>query len=119
MVDAESLESVVHKAKTPGEPDPYTEGFVRLIKKDWDFEKEKRAEEEEQAELEEEGCPPIDDLDDPDNPRFRSVEGCEIRDVGWMKVAYTQVMVFFYGDRLSDWHHWGREYRRPPEIVRG
>ena len=45
MVDAESLESVVHRAKTPREPDPNTEGFVRLIKADGDFEKEKRKEE--------------------------------------------------------------------------
>lgn len=45
MVDAESLESVVHKAKPPREPDPNTEGFVKLIKGDWDFEKVKREEE--------------------------------------------------------------------------
>lgn len=42
MVNAKILNSVINKDRPPTEPEWNTEGFVKLIKGDWDFEVEKK-----------------------------------------------------------------------------
>ena len=93
-VDAEALESVVHHAVAPPQPEGRGPGFVNLVSKYW---------EPDTADLMEKGEEPV--------------EGPELRDVGWMRVEYQSVMVDFYL-LLRDWNDWYREYRRPPEIAR-
>ena len=44
------------------------------------------------------------------------IEGCTLHDVGWMRVAYQEVLVDFYV-LLRDTDDWYREYRRPPEVA--
>ncbi|KAI9823659.1 MAG: hypothetical protein M1826_007677 [Phylliscum demangeonii] len=78
------------------EADPATtnDGWVNLIWKDWD------------------PLPP-----DPRQTVEEPIEGCTLDDVGWMRVAYQDVMVGMYG-YLRDYNDWYREYRRPPEVAR-
>jgi hypothetical protein len=98
QVDADALEAVVYDAPTPPEIDTTTDGFVNLIWKDWGPE-----------------------LFRP-NPRFpgpeeEPIEGCTLHNVGWMRVAYQDLMVDMYY-YLRDYNDWYREYRRPPEVAR-
>ena len=93
QVDAEALEAVIHAA-APTEPDASSDGFVNLVWKDW------------------EPARP-----DPREEVLEPIEGCTAHDVGWMRVAYQDVMVDMYY-YLRDYNDWYREYRRPPEVAR-
>jgi hypothetical protein len=94
QVDAEALESVIHDAPAPPLPDATTDGFVNLIWRDWE------------------------PTSDPREPVEEPIEGCTQEDVGWMMVAYADVMVSMYY-YLRDWNDWYVEYRRPPEVAHG
>lgn len=72
------------------------EGFVRLVRGDWEeydpYEEGERLEEEHEA-----------------------IEGCTLEDVGWMQVPFNGVMVIpWYFLRGCAWE---TEYRRPPTIA--
>ncbi|KAK0701147.1 hypothetical protein B0T21DRAFT_417310 [Apiosordaria backusii] len=45
-----------------------------------------------------------------------AVEGCERRDVGWMRGAARSVMVDMYDD-LRGYNAWELWYKRPYEVV--
>ena len=94
QVDAVALESVIHDAPSPSQPDTISDGFVNLIWRDWEPSK-------------------LDPRQTPEEP----IEGCTQHEVGWMRVAYQDVMVGmqYY---LRDWNDWYSEYRRPPEVAR-
>jgi hypothetical protein len=99
QVDRQSLESVVYKAPAPPEPDDDRDGFVNLIWKDW---------ESGPWEL-----PPGRKVEEEDE---EPIEDCMKQDVGWMRVAYQDVMVSMY-HRLRGYNSWYVEYRRPPELA--
>jgi len=93
QVDDEALQSVI-------EDEPATEnggifeGFVNVIKKDWE----------------------------PAKPDARGlevmepIEGCTQDDVGWMMISYQFVIGEMYF-LLRGWNSWYIEYRRPPEVA--
>ena len=91
QMDAVALESIIHDAP---QLDTFGDGFVNLIWKDWEPSRPDHREEVEE-----------------------SIEGCTQHEVGWMRVAYRDVMVgmHYY---LRNWNDWHREYRRPPEVAR-
>lgn len=93
QVDAVGLEAVIHDAPTPPYPDTTSDGFVNLIWKDW----------------RPSTTDPIEEAEEP-------IEGCTLDDVGWMKVAYQEVVVDMYY-YLRDRNAWYTEYRRPPEVA--
>ena len=70
------------------------DGYVNLIQKDWE--------------------PHTADAREPaEDP----IEDCTLHDVGWMMVAYRDVMVdMYYQLRGYNWH---TEYRRPPKVAHG
>ena len=74
--------------------DTISDGFVNLIWKDWEPDKPDHREEVEEP-----------------------IEGCTQHKVGWMNVAYQDVMVGMYY-YLRGWNDWYTEYRRPPEVAR-
>jgi len=74
--------------------DTISDGFVNLIWKDWEPDKPDHREE----------------IEEP-------VEGCTQHKVGWLNVAYQDVMVGMYY-YLRGWNDWYAEYRRPPEVAR-
>lgn len=93
LVDEGSLESVVEDAPAPPLNDATSDGFVVLVWKDW--------------------VPlhnPRDHVEEP-------LEGWTVHDVGWMMVAYQDVMVNMYY-HLRDYDDWYTEYRRPPQVAR-
>jgi hypothetical protein len=94
QVDAVALQSVIHDAPTPPQLDTTSDGFVNLIWKDWEPYRPDRREAVEEP-----------------------IEDCTLNDVGWMRVAYQDVMVGMYC-YLRGWNDWYREYRRPPEVAR-
>lgn len=49
-------------------------------------------------------------------PVMEAIEGCTEEDVGWMQVAARDVLVSGYEG--MDRGRWGRESRRPPNVVR-
>lgn len=88
MVDEEALESIVE------DPD---DGFVKLVQRDWEpYMHVPRARET------------VED----------AVEDCTLHDVGWMMVAYQDVMVDIYC-HLRGYNDWYTEYRRPPRVAHG
>ena len=94
QVDAVALESVIHDAPSPPQHYTISDGFVNLIWKDWEpYTPDPREEVEE------------------------LIEGFTQQQVGWMRVAYQDVMVGMYY-YLRDWNAWYPEYRRPPELAR-
>ena len=87
------MQSTVYDAPAPPRPDPTTDGFVNLIWNGW-----------------KPSTPdPIGDAEDP-------IEGCTLHDVGWMRVAYQDVIVGMYY-YVRDVNSWYAEYRRPPEVA--
>lgn len=94
QVDAVALKSVIHDAPAPPAIDVSSKGFVNLIWLDWDPSSP-------EARGEETGEP---------------IEGCIVHDVGWMRVAYQDLMVgmYYFLRDYSDWYH---EYRRPPIVA--
>ncbi|KAH8587263.1 hypothetical protein B0O99DRAFT_402593 [Bisporella sp. PMI_857] len=71
------------------------DGFINLIQKDW-----------------EPHTPGVrEPVEDP-------IEDCTLHDVGWMMVAYQDVMVDMYY-QLRGYNNWYTEYRRPPKVARG
>jgi hypothetical protein len=93
-VDAEALESVIHDAPSPPQPDAISDGFVNLIWRDWEPSRPD----------------PREEVEEP-------IEGCTQHTVGWMRVAYQDVMVDMY-HLLRDWNDWYSEYCRPPQVAR-
>lgn len=87
-VDDEALRSVID-----ADPKSITDGFVKLIHKDWEPE-----------------------LDNDDEQKL--LEGCTQEDVGWMMVGYQDVMVDMYPP-LRDEDAWSIEYKRPDWVVHG
>lgn len=87
MVDEAALRSVLDNA------DDY-KGFVNVVYAAWDS---------------------IRDCEHDDEEEEEHIEGCTLRDVGWM-TCFRQVMVATY-DNLRDLNSWSLEYRRPPEIL--
>jgi hypothetical protein len=72
-----------------------SDAFINLIQKDWE----------------------------PHTPNAREpaedpIEDCTLHDVGWMMVAYRDVMVDMYY-QLRGYNNWYTEYRRPPKVARG
>jgi hypothetical protein len=94
QVDAVALESIIHDAPSPPQPGIISDGFVNLIWKDWEPSRPD----------------PREEVEEP-------IEGCTQHKVGWMRVAYQDVMVGMYY-YLRDWNDWYSEYRRPPEVAR-
>ena len=94
QVDDEALESVIHDSPAPPEPDTISDGLVNLIWKDWEPYRPD----------------PREEVEEP-------IEGCTLNNVGWMRVAYPDVMVGMYY-YLRDYNDFYREYRRPPEVAR-
>ena len=90
QVDATCLNSIVYNAPAPPIPDASTKGFVNLIDKDW-----------------------TPDLDGEEAEG--ELEGCKLEEVGWMRVAYQDVMVDFH-QYLRGWNNWYHEYRRLPVV---
>lgn len=94
QVDAVALESVIHDAPAPPGLDTSSKGFVNVVWKDWE----------------------------PSSPNARGeeigepIEGCIVHDVGWMRVAYQDLMVGMY-HYLRDYNDWYNEYRRPPIVA--
>ena len=71
------------------------DGYVNLIQKDWE--------------------PHVADAREPaEDP----IEDCTLHDIGWMMVAYQDVMVDMYY-QLRGYNNWFTEYRRPPQVARG
>ncbi len=71
------------------------DGFINLIQKDWE--------------------PHTPDAREPvEDP----IEDCTLHDVGWMMVAYQDVMVDMHY-QLRGYNNWYTEYRRPPKVARG
>ena len=93
QVGAVALESVIHDAPSPPQPDTISDGFVNLI---WNREPSRPDSREE--------------VEEP-------IEGCTQHKVGWVRVAYQDVMVDVY-HYLRDWNDWYSEYRRPPQVAR-
>lgn len=84
-VDAKALEVVIHNAPAPPQPDATSDSFFNLIWKDWE----------------------------PSRPGLREkseepIEGYTQHNVGWMMVAYQDVMVDMYY-YLCDWNDWYSE----------
>lgn len=102
QVDYEALHACVHEAPAPPEIDTTDEGFVNVIWNNWQPVSGSMGDEDED-EGGDEGLEPI--------------EGCTQEDVGWMMVAYQDVMVDMY-HLLRDTNAWYTEYRRPPEVAR-
>lgn len=99
MVNEEALQSVLN---APPLDRSNETGFVILINGSWVPEV---LDEEELAAYD---SPPPDDDYDP-------LEGCTLRDVGWMKVRYTRAEM--NGSAyMCDNDDWQVQYRRPPEI---
>ena len=94
QVDAVALESVIHDAPSPPQHYTISDGFVNLIWKDWE---------------------PY--TPDPREGVEEPIEGFTQQQVGWMRVAYQDVMVGMYY-YVRDWNAWYAEYRRPPELAR-
>ena len=94
QVDAVALESIIHDAPSPPQPGIISDGFVNLIWKDWEPSRPD----------------PREEVEEP-------IEGCTQHKVGWVRVAYQDVMVDVY-HYLRDWNDWYSEYRRPPEVAR-
>ena len=93
QVDAEALHSIIHDAPAPPELDVTKEGWVKLINKSWYL---GRGEGRERP--------------------LESIEGVTEPDVGWVKVAYQNVMTDWYTMCRSA-NNWGLNYRRPPQVV--
>jgi hypothetical protein len=94
QVDAVALESVIHDSPSTPQPDTISDGFVNLIWKDWEPSRPDSREEVEEP-----------------------IEGCMQHKVGWMRVAYQDVMVDVY-HYLRDWNDWYSEYCCPPQVAR-
>ena len=93
QVDAEALHSIVHDAPAPPELDVTKKGWVKLIDKSWYL---GRSEGRERP--------------------LESIEGVTELDVGWVKVAYQNVMTDWYTMCRSA-NSWVLNYRRPPHVV--
>lgn len=93
QVDAEALHSIVHDAPAPPELDVTKKGWVKLIDKSWYLGR---------SEGRERPLEPIEGVTEPD--------------VGWVKVAYQNVMTDWYTMCRSA-NNWGLNYRRPPQVV--
>ena len=99
MVDHAALTSVIHDAPPLEEPDASAnKGIVNLVWKDW-------------TPPSSSSPGPGEEVEDPVGE-----EGCTLHDVGWMRVAYQDVMVGMYY-YLRDCNAWYREYRRPPRVA--
>ena len=93
LVDAEALLSIVYDAPAPPELDITKKGWVKLIDKTWYLGRS-------------------EGQDKPLEP----IEGVTEPDVGWVKVAYQNVMTDWYTMcRSAD--NWGLNYRRPPRVI--
>lgn len=103
MVDEESLRSVLEVEKDSIRH----AGFVRLVQADWGSKRPNVVDDEEEEEF-----PPVPGWDE-----CEPLEGCILRDVGWMNVRYDDVEAMGYLDIKMDWD-WDDHYCRPPEIVR-
>jgi hypothetical protein len=93
QVDAVALKSVIYDALWPLRRYTISDGLVNLIWRDWE---------------------PY--TPDPREAVEEPIEGCTLNLVGWMRVAYQDVMVDMYY-YLRDWNAWHGEYRRPPEVA--
>lgn len=71
------------------------DGYVNLIQKDWNPHRQGAREPEE----------------DP-------IEDCMLHDIGWMMVAFQDVMVDMYY-QLRGYNNWYTEYQRPPKVTHG
>lgn len=94
QVDAVALESIVRGSPAAQPNAIIDDGFVNLLWKDWESSYQP----------------------DPREAVEEPIEGCTHNQVGWMRVAYQDVMVDMY-HLLRDWNDWYAEYRRPPEIT--
>ena len=90
LVDAEALHSIVHNAPAPPELDVTKRGWVKLIDKSWYLGS---------SEGRERPLEPIEGVTEPD--------------IGWVKVAYQNVMTDWYTMCRSA-NNWGLNYQRPP-----
>jgi hypothetical protein len=86
QVDDAALESIM-------EDEDEGDGFVNLIKLEW-----------------------VPETPHPREPVEDPIEDCTLFDVGWIMVAWKEVMVDMY-HLLRDYDDWCREYRRPPEVA--
>jgi len=108
QVDEASLQSVILEEG---------EGWVKLIKGDWES-REATRQQQQQRETgpkviaEDEG----EFTNDEDDEEYPAIEGCIEEDVGWMKVQLKSVMPDFYVN-LRDPNAWHTEYRRPPDVA--
>lgn len=108
QVDEASLQSVISEEG---------EGWVKLIKGDWES-REATRRPQQQHETEPKVLAEHEDkfTDDEDDEEYPAIEGCTEEDIGWMKVQLTSVMPDFYVN-LRDPNSWYTEYRRPPDMV--
>lgn len=102
MVDEESLRSVLDAT----EDGINKTGFVRLVQADWGSQRAYVVEEGDEEEI---ALVPGWDECEP-------LEGCILRDVGWMNVLYDHVEAMGYLSIRMHWD-WEDHYYRPPEIV--
>lgn len=104
-VDAAALDSVIHQAPRPPEPDNQGVGYLVLIDSDSGAYTAATPSypQEEDGNDGTEGC---------ESP----VEGCSLYDVGWMKVGVDGLVPAVYASLLvSDWFQ--SNYVRPPEVL--
>lgn len=109
QVDEASLQSLISDEG---------DGWVKLIKGDWES-REATRQRQKQHETGPNEVAALDDgefTDDEDDEVYPAIEGCTEEDVGWMKVQLQSFMPDFYVN-LRDPNAWHIEYRRPPDVA--
>lgn len=101
QVDEVSLRSVVYKELPPADANLYVRGHINLVNADW---QPARLEDYHEENIIEEHF------------SFPAFEGCTEENVGWMRLAVSEVGPSTF-QRIP--HLWYIVYQRPPEIVYG
>ncbi|KAF7510980.1 hypothetical protein GJ744_005526 [Endocarpon pusillum] len=108
QVDEASLQSVISEDG---------EGWVKVIKGDWESTEATRQQQQQhetgpEMMAEDEG----EFTEDEDDEEYPAVEECTEEDVGWVKVQLNVMLGFYVNQR--DPNLWHITYRRPPDVVR-
>ena len=113
QVNKESLRAVFHEALPPGEPDPDTKAWVRLIDAGWEL----GTAESLCADLGDGRVLSIGLACSDDLKEHPPIDGVTTRLVGWMKVRYQDIQGGIYAD-AADPKWWVRVYCRTPKVLK-